>query len=98
MNQDDLIPVTVCCTYYEVEFSLLRAFEESGLIEIQTMGDQGYIPLDQLKSLERMILFYRDLNINPEGIEAITHLLGQIDQMQEEMKMLRNRLSIYESR
>jgi len=35
---------------------------------------------------------YHDLEINIAGIEAITHLLERVEQLQEEMRVLRNRV------
>jgi hypothetical protein len=43
-----------------------------------------------------MIHLHHDLEINIAGIEAITHLLERVEQMQQNMKGLRNRLRIYE--
>jgi hypothetical protein len=37
-----------------------------------------------------------DLDINLEGIEAITCLLDRVRSMQEEIRELRNRLGVYE--
>jgi hypothetical protein len=37
-----------------------------------------------------------DLDINLEGIEAITSLLNRVKSMQEEIRELRNRLEGYE--
>jgi chaperone modulatory protein CbpM len=38
-----------------------------------------------------MIRLHNELEINVAGIEAITHLLERVEQMQEEMRRLRNR-------
>jgi chaperone modulatory protein CbpM len=43
-----------------------------------------------------MIHLHHDLEINIAGIEAITHLLERVEQMQENVRGLRNRLRLYE--
>lgn len=43
-----------------------------------------------------MIRLSRDLKINLEGLEAIHHLLGQIEKLQKDNRRLRNRLGLYE--
>ena len=47
--------------------------------------------------LEKFIRLYRDLEINPEGIDTIIHLLNRLEEMQEKINNLQNRLSIYET-
>jgi hypothetical protein len=43
-----------------------------------------------------MIRLHHELDINLAGIEAITHLLQRVENMHEEMRLLRNRLQRYE--
>ena len=45
---------------------------------------------------EQYTRMYYDLSINMEGIDAIHHLLGRMEEMQKEIARLRNRLSLYE--
>lgn len=40
---------------------------------------------------------YYDLSINLEGIDAIHHLLKRVEQLQDEIFRLKNRLHLYES-
>jgi chaperone modulatory protein CbpM len=65
-------------------------------VEITIVNETPYIPETELQKLERMIHLHHDLEINIAGIEAITHLLERVEQMQENMQGLRNRLRIYE--
>jgi hypothetical protein len=43
-----------------------------------------------------MISFHYELNINLEGIDAISNLLNQIDDLQDELDRTKNRLRFYE--
>ena len=47
--------------------------------------------------LEQLARMRFDLDINLEGIEAISHLLERVDRMQREMRALQERLRVYEA-
>ncbi|HLN73155.1 MAG: chaperone modulator CbpM [Methylococcaceae bacterium] len=96
MEQRKLISTTEFCTIHNVEVSFLQSLEETGLIEIQTIEDIGFIPISQLPELERMVRLHNELDINMEGIDTINHLLNRIMEMQHEMMLLRNRLRFFE--
>ena len=50
----------------------------------------------KLSEIEKLVRLHYDLDINLEGIEAITYLLNRVKNMQAEIILLKNRLSIYE--
>jgi chaperone modulatory protein CbpM len=91
-NMENLIATTDICTYHEVEYTFISSLSEAGLVELRVVDQTTYIPENELQKLERMIRMHHELEINIAGIEAITHLLERIEQMQEEMRQLRNRL------
>jgi len=84
------------CSYHQIEYTLIRSFEEAGLVQLTVVNEASYIPPNQLPQLERMVRLYHELEINVAGIEAITHLLQRVQAMQYEMTELKNRLKIYE--
>lgn len=92
MEPDELIPVELFCSATHVEAALLDALEESGLVRISVVEERRYIAPDQLDRAERLVRLHDDLGINVEGIEAIEHLLERMQEMHEEMRLLRNRL------
>lgn len=96
MEKQELIAVHEFCTHHRVEVSFVQALVSSGLVEIVTLENTGYVNRDQLPQLERLVRFHYDMDINVEGIEAIHHLLEQIKAMQGELKTLKRRLRIYE--
>ena len=65
-------------------------------MQVTTVNEAAFIPETELQKLERMIHLHHDLEINVAGIEAITHLLERVEQMQENVRGLRNRLRLYE--
>ncbi|HLF44867.1 MAG TPA: chaperone modulator CbpM [Chitinophagaceae bacterium] len=96
MQSKQLIPVHELCIHYQIEQSFIFSLKEAGLIEVITVEETICVPLNQLPQLEKMIRLY-EMDINPEGIETITHLLNRIQEMQKEILMLQNRLNRYES-
>lgn len=89
MDKELWIPVEDFCMHYQIERSFILDLNESGLIEITTIEETGCIPSNQLSSLEKYVRLYYDLQINVEGIEAITHLLERIKELQYEVRRLK---------
>ena len=71
-------------------------YKKGGLIEIDTVEGESYLPASQLYDVERYTRMYYDLSINIEGIEAIHHMLDRMRNLQAEIQSLRNRLHLYE--
>jgi len=84
------------CASHQVEVSFIHSLEETGLIETVAVNQALYIASDDLPKLEQITRLHKDLNINPEGIDAINHLLKYIEEMKQEIIHLRNRLSFYD--
>ncbi|MDQ3110948.1 MAG: chaperone modulator CbpM [Bacteroidota bacterium] len=97
METEDLIPVQEIITHHKIEISFLDSLHEFGLIEITTVKETRYLFKGQLSELEKMIRLHYELEINLEGIEAISHLLQRVNSLQEELVAARNRLRVYES-
>ena len=96
MATGNLIATTDFCVYYNIEYTFINSLQEAGLVQIKTVNETTYIQETELQKLERMIHLHHDLEINVAGIEAITHLLDRVEQMQENMRGLKNRLRLYE--
>jgi hypothetical protein len=96
MRTKKLIPLHEFCTSHNIELSFVSSLQETGLIEISSIGETVFIDANQIRQLEKFLRFYYDLDINLEGIETITHLLQRINSLQDEIISLRNRLRLYE--
>ena len=96
METRDLILIEHFCSNHDIDFSFIDSLHEFGLIELIIHEDSKYLPKEQLKDLEKMMRMHYDLDINMEGIDVISHLLKRIHYLQEELKMTRNRLRIYQ--
>ena len=95
MSQIALISTKDFCTYHHVEYTFINSLGEAGLIQVQVVGKDAYIPESELQKLEKMIRLHHELDINLAGIEAITHLLQRMESLQDDMRQLRNRLRRY---
>jgi len=97
MNKGNLIPADEFCTSHNIEISFISSLQEAGLIEISTVEETEYIHESQLNELEKIVRLYYEPDINLEGIETVIHLLQRINDMKDEITILKNRLRLYES-
>ena len=97
METEYLISIDEFCANHNIEISFISSLQQSGLIEITTVREAGFIEADQLKQLEKFIRLYYELDINLEGIETINYLLQRIGSMQDEIRDLKNRVRFYET-
>ena len=96
MQTDDLILVNEFCMHHQIEISFIQSLQQSGLIEVIQTEEKLCVPRDQLPELEKMMRLYYEMDINMEGIETISYLLHRMNQMQEQITQLNNRLQAYE--
>jgi len=96
MEQTDMIVLDEFCTSHQVEVSFVRTLEEHGLIETIIVNETLYIQENELSKLEQIVRLHQELNINSEGADAIINLLKRIENMQNEITVLRNKLRFYE--
>ena len=96
MEPTEMIVLDEFCTSHHVEVSFIRSLEEYGLIETIIVNETLCVPGNELSRLEQIIRLHRELEINPEGIDAISLLLKRIENMQNEITRLRNKLNFYE--
>ncbi len=93
---DDLIAINDFCVNHEIEIDFINLLQQNGLIEISIVESKYFVEKEQLPQLEKFVRFYYDLDINLEGIEAISYLLQRIENLQNEIVELKNRLRLYE--
>lgn len=98
MEREDLVPANEFCTYNQISYSFISSLSDAGLVEVTVIEEQQYLKQDQLQDIEKLVRMHTQLDINPEGIEAITHLLQRMADMQQELRTLQQRLDIYEEK
>jgi chaperone modulatory protein CbpM len=96
MYSEDFIPAGEFCAVHQVELSFVRGLHESGLIRMITRDGSAFLTAGELPALERFVRWHYELAINSEGIEAISHLLTRVEMLQEENRLLQNRLRRFE--
>lgn len=77
-----------CCRFYSIETSFVKTLNEHGLINLKRTENAYFIHHDQLSRLEKYMHFHYDLDINVPGIEAISHLLENIESLQQKLRAL----------
>lgn len=95
MKTAELIAANDFCVYHNVEYTFITSLHEAGLVEVTIINEIIFIPQTELQKLEKLVSLY-ELDINIAGIEAISHLLDRVEKLQEDMRFLKNRLSLYE--
>jgi chaperone modulatory protein CbpM len=98
MKTDELIPVNEICIHHGIERSFVLSLRESGLLEVITLDEETYVPIGELRNLEKMANLHYEMDINIEGIEAITHLLQRVNDLQQQVAQLLHRLDVHEAR
>jgi len=91
-NKEKLLSVEVFCVSHDIEFSFIHSLQQAGLIELTTINKMPFIASSQIVQLEKIVRFHYELDINVEGIESIMHLLQRIENMQNEIVLLKNEL------
>lgn len=96
METNNLILIEQLCIHHNIEFSFINTLQEFGLIEVIIIEDNKYIANKKIKDIEKMMRLHFELDINMEGIDAISNLLLQIDNLQKELISTKNKLRLYE--
>lgn len=92
----DQIALVEFCIFHQAEESLVISLSESGLVDLVFVNSKAYIPSSQIEKLEKFFRLYYDLNINVEGIETIVYLQHKLEELNEKLVRVTNRLQFYE--
>jgi hypothetical protein len=96
MDRKKLISIQEFCMLYKVPETFITTLYEYELIEITTAENIQCVHVTQIKNIEKLIRFHFELDINLEGIHAISNLLDKVKNLQEEIKNLHNKIDFYE--
>ena len=92
MDTSKNISVKQCCSYYEIETTFVHSLNDYGLIQLTQTETEYFIDYNQLADLEKYMHLHYDMDINMEGLEAISHLLHRVRNLQQEVNKLRHEL------
>ncbi|MFT5752711.1 MAG: MerR family transcriptional regulator/heat shock protein HspR [Flavobacteriales bacterium] len=87
-----LISAQDFCLSHEVRIETVQILSDYGLIKTVKREETFFIPENQIKRLEKILVFNNELDINLEGIETIFDLLERIEGMQDHILQLENKL------
>ena len=93
--ETEMIALNDFCLSHQIEVSLIQSLEEHGLVQTVIVDQSICVHASELPKLERIVRLSQELNINPEGLDVIDHLLRRIEAMQGEISELKNRLDFY---
>jgi hypothetical protein len=96
MEIEKYISAKQFCELHEIDLSFITSLNELGMITLVIHDEVHYIENEKLNHIEKMLRMHYDLDINLEGIEAISHLLNKVSLMQEEIILLKNRIKFLE--
>lgn len=95
-DPENLMSVIRFCEGHQIDASFITLLHENDLVELIQEGDTFYVHVEKIPRLEKIVRLHFELNINIEGIEAISHLLERVEALQTENAALRNRLRVFE--
>lgn len=93
MGATAFIRIKEFCINYGIEESFVFDLQEYEVIQIKLIDDEPHLPEQELPILEKMIRMHQELDINPQGLQAIYHLLEKVNELQEEVTLLNRRLN-----
>ncbi len=96
MENNDLISADDFCLHHHISYTFITRLCDAGLVDVVTINEQHYLPIDKLKEVEKLVSFHTDLEVNIEGIEVIAHLLQQMQELQRQLRDTQKRLGLYE--
>ncbi|UPS92992.1 MULTISPECIES: chaperone modulator CbpM [unclassified Bizionia] len=97
METKNVITITEFCQHYNIPEQFIIALNEYELVEIATENNTPCIYVTEIQTIEKLIRFHFELDINIEGIHAISNLLNKVERLQKDVKALHNKLTFYEN-
>lgn len=97
MQAPTLISINDFCVHYRVEVTFVETLAYNGLIETTTIEQAVYIQPEQLTRLEKFVRLHKDLAIHADDLDVVSDLLDRLENLQQTVTTLQNRLVFYES-
>ena len=96
MEKENFILVHHYCEHTQIPVDFIYSLHEYGFIETKQIENDVYIQDFDLVEIERISRLQNELGINLEGIDAINHIMQKMNRLESEVRMLKDRLKIYE--
>ncbi|MFD2552008.1 chaperone modulator CbpM [Bizionia sediminis] len=98
MKTPNVITIAEFCTYHKIPESFILDLEAQELVTVRRDFEQPCIPITDIQTVEKLIRFHFEMDINIEGIHAISNLLDKMERLQSEVQSLQNKLAFYENK
>ena len=86
--------ISVVATMLNIHPQTLRQYEREGLVEpSRTQGRMRLYSQRDIDRMKQILRLTRQMGVNLAGVDIVLQLKEQIDQMQEEIDILRDELS-----
>ncbi len=92
---EELISAGEFATFHHIQLSFIQTLHDSGLISMTIRDGAFFLDAGELSAVERFVRWHYELSINTEGIEALSHMLGRVEELKEENRILKNQLAHY---
>nr|WP_297789547.1 chaperone modulator CbpM [uncultured Allomuricauda sp.] len=92
MKKENYISIKTFCERHGVGESFVYSMYEYEILQVEPDEAEDMLHVEDLPILEKMVRLHNELDINPEGIQAIHHLLGQVESLQQEVASLKKKL------
>lgn len=97
MKSTEHIAINELCTHYQLEQHFFIRLDELGILEIERKQEELFLHSDGLARLEKILRLHHDLEVNMEGIDVIFNLLNRMEQQEQQLLQLRERLMRFEN-
>ena len=96
MTNEEMVAANEFCISHNVEISFLNSLNESGLLETTTMRKLFLLAMISYRNWKSWSVFIMKWILTSKVLKTIHHLLQQMKAMQDEIRTIKNRLSLYE--
>lgn len=96
MPAEQLILVSEFCAHHSLDVHFVYLLEQRGTIQTILVEQSVYLPNDQVGRLEKLVRLHRELAVHADDLDIIANLLERLEDVQEQVVRLQNRLAFYE--
>jgi len=96
MDSENYIEIEVYCERTQTPLDFIDDLLEFDMIKVHQIENKTYVQPHYIIEIERIYRLRKDLGINMEGIDTLNQMLKKVNRLEQELKLLRDRLTIYE--
>lgn len=97
MQAESLISILDFCGYHQLELTFVQTLEQRGLVELITIEQALYVRPEEVARLEKFVRLHQELAIHADDLDIVSELLDRVENLQQQINDLHNRLAFYES-